>query len=244
MYWLIKSIVKPTMRGLYRIRVEGLENVPRKGAAIIAANHVSFLDSFFIPLVIKRRRMTYLAKADYFKSWKTSWFFKSVGQISCEREGGSRSQQSLEIALDVLKQGKLLGIYPEGTRSPDGNLYRGRTGVARLALQSGARVIPVGLIGTDKVMPKSAKLPRFRGERGRIRVTVRFGQPLDFSRYADRAGDRFVLRSITDEIQYEIMQLSGQQYVDEYASRKPSVPLPESSRLLDDLDFSDEALVG
>ncbi len=239
MYWVIKAIVKPLMLGLYRIRVEGLENVPKKGAAIIAANHISFLDSFFIPLVIKRRKMTYLAKADYFKSWKTSWFFKSAGQISCEREGGSRSQQSLEIALDVLKEGKLLGIYPEGTRSPDGNLYRGRTGVARLALQSGARVIPVGLIGTDKVMPKSAKLPRLRGK---IAVTVRFGKPLDFSRYAGREKDRLVLRSVTDEIMFEIMQLSGQRYIDEYASRTATEPLPESLRPVDDIDLSEEII--
>lgn len=239
MYWFIKGIVKPTMLGLYRIRVEGLENVPRKGAAIIAANHVSFLDSFFIPLVIKRRKMTYLAKADYFKSWKTSWFFKSVGQISCERAGGSRSQQSLHIALDVLKEGKLLGIYPEGTRSPDGNLYRGRTGVARLALQSGARVIPVGLVGTDKVMPKAAKLPRLRGQ---IEVTVRFGKPLDFSRYAGRETDRFVLRSVTDEIMFEIMQLSGQRYIDEYASRTATEPLPEALRPIDEIDLSEEII--
>ena len=238
-YWIIKAIVKPIMLGLYRIRVEGLENVPKKGAAIIAANHLSFLDSFFIPLVIKRRKMTYLAKADYFKSWKTSWFFKSVGQISCEREGGSKSQQSLEIALDVLAQRNLLGIYPEGTRSPDGRLYRGRTGAARLALQSGAPVVPCGLIGTEKVMPKSAKLPRLLG---RIEVTVRFGKPLDFSRYAGQETDRFVLRSVTDEIMFEIMQLSGQQYRDEYASRTATEPLPESARIVDDIDLSEEII--
>lgn len=239
-YWFIKAIVKPIMLGLYRIRVEGLENVPRKGAAIIAANHLSFLDSFFIPLVVKRRRMTYLAKADYFKTWKTSWFFKSVGQISCERGGGGKSQQSLEIALDVLDQGKLLGIYPEGTRSPDGYLYRGRTGVARLALQSGGvPVIPVGLVGTEKVMPKSAKVPKLLG---RVEVTVRFGKPLDFSRYAGREDDRFVLRSVTDEIMFEIMNLSGQQYRDEYASRTPSEPLPEAVRVVDDIDLSEEII--
>src|SRR5919106_3156165 len=140
-YWVLKAILKPLLRAIYRIRVEGLENVPKKGAAIIAANHVSFLDSFFIPLVIKRRKMTYLAKADYFKSWKTSWFFKGVGQISCEREGGKKSEQSLQIALEVLEDGKLLGIYPEGTRSPDGKLHRGRTGVARLALAAGVPII-------------------------------------------------------------------------------------------------------
>jgi 1-acyl-sn-glycerol-3-phosphate acyltransferase len=227
------------MLGLYRIRVEGLENVPKNGSAIIAANHVSFLDSFFIPLVIKRRKMTYLAKADYFKSWKTSWFFKSVGQISCEREGGSKSQQSLEIALDVLKDGHLLGIYPEGTRSPDGYLYRGRTGVARLALASGASVIPCGLVGTEEVMPKNAKLPRLWG---RVKVTVKFGKPLDFSRFAGQEQDRFALRSVTDEIVYEIMQLSGQQYRDEYASKTATEPLPESVRIVDDIDLSEEII--
>jgi 1-acyl-sn-glycerol-3-phosphate acyltransferase len=238
-YWLIKAVVKPVMLGLYRIRAEGLENVPKKGAAIIAANHVSFLDSFFIPLVIKRRKMTYLAKADYFKSWKTSWFFKSVGQISCERQGGSKSQQSLEIALDVLKEQHLLGIYPEGTRSPDGRLYRGRTGVARLALTSGAPVVPVGLIGTDEVMPKAAKLPRLTGQ---IPVRVRFGKPLDFSRYAGQEADRMVLRSVTDEIMFEIMNLSGQQYVDEYASRTATEPLPEAVRYVDDIELSEEII--
>jgi 1-acyl-sn-glycerol-3-phosphate acyltransferase len=241
MYWIFKGILKPPLRALYRIRPEGLENVPKKGAAIIAANHVSFLDSFFIPLVVKRRKVTYLAKADYFKSWKTSWFFKSAGQISCERVGGSKSQQSLEIALDVLKSGDLLGIYPEGTRSPDGRLYRGRTGIARLALAAGVPVIPAGLIGTDVVMPKEAKLPKFSGH---AEVKVRFGKPLDFSRYQGRERDRFALRSVTDEIMYEIMQLSGQQYVEEYASRTATEPLPESRRLVEEMDLSDEMLAG
>jgi 1-acyl-sn-glycerol-3-phosphate acyltransferase len=239
MYWVLKGILKPPLLGMYSIKKEGLENVPKKGAAIIAANHVSFLDSFFIPLVVKMRKVTYLAKADYFKTWKTSWFFKAAGQISCEREGGSKSEQSLQIALDVLKSGNLLGIYPEGTRSPDGRLYRGRTGVARLALAAGVPVIPVGLVGTETVMPKEAKLPKFSGK-----VQVRFGKPLDFSRFADKERDRFVLRSITDEIMYEIMQLSGQQYVDEYASKTPSEPLPEAHRPVDDINLSEEALAG
>ncbi|MEA2487942.1 MAG: 1-acyl-sn-glycerol-3-phosphate acyltransferase [Actinomycetota bacterium] len=242
MYWVFKAILKPTMRGIYRIRPEGLENVPKRGPAIIAANHVSFLDSFFIPLVIKRRKMTYLAKADYFKSWKTAWFFRSVGQIPTEREGGDRSRQALEIALEVLEQGSLLGIYPEGTRSPDGRIYRGRTGVARLALAAGVPVIPVGVTGTDDVMPKSAKMPRVRGQ---VEVKIRFGEPIDFGRYIGQERDRFVLRSVTDEIMYEIMRLSGQTYVDEYASRTATEPLPESARAaFDEIDLSDEALAG
>ncbi len=239
-YWFLKAILKPPLRALYRIRPEGLENVPRKGPAIIAANHLSFLDSFFIPLVVKRRKVTYLAKADYFKSWKTSWFFKGAGQISCERGGGSKSEQSLQIALEVLRGGKLLGIYPEGTRSPDGRLYRGRTGVARLALTAGVPVIPCGLVGTDIVMSKEAKFPKVTG---RPEVRVRFGRPLDFARLQDRQADRLVLRSITDEIVYEIMLLSGQEYVDEYASRTATVPLPEAMRSLEEtVDLSDDVL--
>jgi 1-acyl-sn-glycerol-3-phosphate acyltransferase len=246
MYWVFKAILKPLLKGLYRIRVEGLGNVPKKGPAILAANHLSFLDSFFIPLVVKRRKVTYLAKADYFKTWKTSWFFKSAGQISCERGGGDKSQQSLKIALDVLKGGNLLGIYPEGTRSPDGYLYRGRTGVARLALAAEVPVIPVGVVGTDEVMPKSAKMPRLRG---RVEVRIRFGKPIDLSRHAGREKDRFVLRSVTDEIMYEIMQLSGQHYRDEYASKTATEPLPESAARsiyvdADEIDLSEETLAG
>jgi 1-acyl-sn-glycerol-3-phosphate acyltransferase len=241
MYWIIKAILKPLLRGIYRIRVEGLENVPKRGPAIIAANHLSFLDSFFIPLVVPKRRVTYLAKADYFKSWKTAWFFKMVGQIPMDRSGGSKSKAALDTALGVLKEGKLLGIYPEGTRSPDGYLYRGRTGVARLALTAGVPVIPVGLVGTVEVMPKDAKMPRLSG---RQTVRVKYGRPLDFSRYAGRERDRMVLRSATDEIMYEIMQLSGQEYKDEYASKKPTQPLPESGAPVDDIDLSEEILAG
>ncbi|MDP9068965.1 MAG: 1-acyl-sn-glycerol-3-phosphate acyltransferase [Actinomycetota bacterium] len=240
-YWVFKAILKPILRLLYGIKVEGLENVPRKGPAIIAANHVSFLDSFFIPLVVRRRKVTYLAKADYFKSWKTAWFFNMAGQIPTEREGGQKSEQALNTALRVLKEGKLLGIYPEGTRSPTGKLYRGRTGVARLALAAKVPIIPCGLIGTEEVMPKEAKFPRLLG---RPKVLVRFGRPLDLGRFAGQERDRFVLRSITDELMYEIMQLSGQEYVDEYASRTATEVLPESTRSLDDIVLSEEPLAG
>ncbi len=245
-YWVIKGILKPILRGLYHIRVEGLRNIPRKGAAIIAANHLSFLDSFFIPLVVKRRKLTYLAKADYFKNWKTAWFFRMVGQIPVERDDKEQAQKALTTGLEVLRAGNLLGIYPEGTRSPDGRLYRGRTGVARLALAAGVPVIPCGLLGTVDVMPKAAKLPRFRDEEGRIDVNVRFGMPLDLSRYGEKQNDRFMLRSVTDEIMYEIMQLSGQPYVDEYASRTATEVLPESARpaIEDDIVLSEEILAG
>ncbi len=240
-YWVIKAILKPILLGVYRIRVEGLENIPRKGPAIIAANHLSFLDSFFIPLVVKKRKITYLAKADYFTNWKTAWFFNMVGQIPVDRDDKEKSQQALRTGLRVLREGNLLGIYPEGTRSPDGKLYRGRTGAARLALAGKVPVIPCGLIGTDEVMPKAAKLPRVRGQ---IRVKVRFGKPIDFSRYAGREQDRFVLRSATDEIMYEIMELTGQRYADAYASRAATEPMPESTRSLEDMiDLSEDLLV-
>jgi len=242
MYWVFKAILKPLLLALYRIRVEGLENVPKKGPAIIAANHLSFLDSFFIPLVIKRRKMTYLAKADYFTSWKTAWFFRMVGQIPVERDDKEKSQRALETGLEVLQDGNLLGIYPEGTRSPDGCLYRGRTGVARLALAADVPIIPCGLIGTTEVMPKAAKFPRLRPG---IRVRVRFGAPVDVSRFAGRERDRLALRSVTDELMFEIMQLSGQDYKDEYASRSATIPLPESSRPPeDDIVLSEEVLAG
>ncbi len=240
-YWVFKAILKPILRLLYGIKVEGIEHLPRKGPAIIAANHVSFLDSFFIPLVVRRRKVTYLAKADYFKSWKTAWFFNMAGQIPTEREGGKKSEQALNTALRVLKEGKLLGIYPEGTRSPTGKLYRGRTGVARLALAARVPIIPCGLVGTEKVMPKEARFPRLLG---RPKVVVRFGRPLDLSRFAGQERDRFVLRSITDELMYEIMQLSGQEYVDEYASRTATEVLPESARPADDIVLSEEVLAG
>ena len=240
-YWLLKAILKPILRVLYGIRVEGLENVPRRGPAIIAANHLSFLDSFFIPLVVNRRKVTYLAKADYFKSWKTAWFFKMAGQIPIDRTGGEKSERALRTALRVLKEGKLLGIYPEGTRSPNDKLHRGRTGVARLALAAQVPIVPCGLIGTLEVMPPDAKLPKLFG---RPKVVVRFGRPLELSRFAGQERDRFVLRSITDELMYEIMMLSGQQYVDEYASRTATEVLPESARPTDDIVLSEEVLAG
>ena len=240
-YWVLKAILKPILRVLYGVRVEGLENVPRKGPAIIAANHLSFLDSFFIPMVVNRRKVTYLAKADYFKSWKTSWFFKMAGQIPIDRTGGEKSERALRTALRVLKEGKLLGIYPEGTRSPNDKLHRGRTGVARLALAAQVPIIPCGLIGTLEVMPPDTKLPKLFG---RPKVVVRFGRPLELSRFAGQERDRFVLRSITDELMYEIMMLSGQQYVDEYASRTATEVLPESARPTDDIVLSEEVLAG
>ncbi|MBI3685807.1 MAG: 1-acyl-sn-glycerol-3-phosphate acyltransferase [Actinobacteria bacterium] len=218
-YWIFKHLlIGPWLRLLFRITVEGEEHIPRSGAAILAGNHLSFSDSFFTPLRV-HRRMTFLAKAEYFtgtgpKGVLSRWFFSSAGQVAIDRTSGSAARDALETGKRVLQQGKLLGIYPEGTRSPDGRLYRGKTGVARMALESGAPVIPVAMIGSDTVQPPGKLLPKFGG-----RITIRFGRPLDFSRYEGMAGDRFVERSVTDEIMYELMSLSGQEYVDVYAAK-------------------------
>jgi 1-acyl-sn-glycerol-3-phosphate acyltransferase len=214
LYWVVKCLLTPIVRLIVRVRVEGREHVPRRGPVILAANHRSFLDSIFIPLVV-RRRVTFVAKAEYFDDAKTAWFFKSCGQIPIRREGGSASERALESATDVLRAGKVFAIYPEGTRTRDGFLHRGHTGVARLALRCNVPVIPVGLVGTDEVQPVDAKLPAlFR------RVTVRFGEPIDPARYAGREQDRMALREFTDEVMYEICQLSGYEYVDTYATKQ------------------------
>jgi len=216
-YWFLKTIViGPIVRLVFRPWVEGEEHIPEEGAAIFASNHLSFSDSIFLPLVVPRR-MTFLAKSDYFtgrgiKGRLTAAFFKAIGQVPVDRSGGKASNAALNSGLKVLRRGDLLGIYPEGTRSPDGRLYRGRTGVARMALEGKVTVIPVAMIGTDKAQPTGKVIPRI------MRVGVRVGKPLDFSRYEGMEDDRFVLRSITDEIMYELMLLSGQEYVDMYAT--------------------------
>lgn len=226
-YWVLKAILTPLLRLLFRIRVEGTEHLPRHGPVIVASNHLSFLDSIFIPLVI-RRRVTFVAKAEYFDSWKTRWFFSAVGQIPVRREGGNAGERALASALDVLRDGGVFGIYPEGTRSRDGYLHRGHTGVARLALRSGAPIVPVGLVGTRDVQPPDRTLPRFFQP-----ITVRFGRPVDATRFAGRENDRMVLRQITDELMFEIRFLSGQEYSDTYATKKaedvPSEPAKVAS---------------
>jgi 1-acyl-sn-glycerol-3-phosphate acyltransferase len=209
----IKAVLGTVMNRAYRVRVEGLENVPSDGSGIIAANHISFLDSFFIPLVVPRR-VTYLAKAEYWDSWKTRWFFDLVGQIPVRRQDSAKAQAALEAGRQVLGRGGLLGIYPEGTRSPDGSCYRGKTGVARMALDTHSPVIPVGLVGTREIMSKDAKLPHLRGD-----VTVTFGKPHVIDAEGD-AHDPMVLRRFVDELMFDICSLSGQDYRDEYADKR------------------------
>jgi 1-acyl-sn-glycerol-3-phosphate acyltransferase len=217
LYWFLKTfIIAPFANSVFRPWSRGDENVPENGAVIFASNHLSFIDSVFLPLAV-RRSISFLAKSEYFTGSGVigalmRWFFLAIHQLPIDRSGGKASSAALDSGLEHLAAGGQLGIYPEGTRSPDGRLYRGRTGVARMILESGAIVIPVAMIDTEKIMPVGAKFPKVG------RVGVVFGEPLDFSRFAGMEGDRFVLRSITDEIMYELSRISGQEYVDVYAS--------------------------
>ncbi|MEV6618826.1 lysophospholipid acyltransferase family protein [Streptomyces sp. NPDC051051] len=216
-YYLLKYVVLgPLLRLLFRPRIEGLEHVPTSGAAIIAGNHLSFSDHFLMPAILKRR-ITFLAKAEYFtgsgvKGRLTAAFFRSAGQIPVDRSGKDAGQAAIREGLGVLGEDELLGIYPEGTRSHDGRLYKGKVGVAVMALKAGVPVVPCAMIGTFEAQPPGKKIPNLRP------VTIRFGEPLDFSRYAGMEGEKAVLRAITDEIMYAILTLSGQEYVDRYAA--------------------------
>ncbi|MFK0048739.1 lysophospholipid acyltransferase family protein [Streptomyces sp. NPDC090741] len=216
-YQLLKHVLLgPLLRLLFRPRIEGLENIPAEGAAIIAGNHLSFSDHFLMPAILKRR-ITFLAKAEYFtgpgvKGRLTAFFFRSAGQIPVDRSGKDAGQAALREGLGVLAKGELLGIYPEGTRSHDGRLYKGKVGVAAMALGAGVPVVPCAMVGTFEIQPPGQKIPNIR------RVTIRFGKPLEFSRYDGMEGERAVLRAVTDEIMYAVLGLSGQEYVDRYAA--------------------------
>ncbi|MEV5322166.1 lysophospholipid acyltransferase family protein [Streptomyces sp. NPDC052687] len=216
-YQLLKHVLLgPLLRAVFRPRIEGLEHVPASGAAIVAGNHLSFSDHFLMPAVLKRR-ITFLAKAEYFtgpglKGRLTAAFFRSAGQIPVDRSGKDAGQAAIREGLGVLSRDELLGIYPEGTRSHDGRLYKGKVGVAVMALKAGVPVVPCAMIGTFEAQPPGRKLPRVRP------VTIRFGEPLDFSRYAGMENEKAILRAVTDEIMYAILALSGQEYVDRYAA--------------------------
>ena len=213
-YWFMKAVLTPILRGLYRVRVEGRSGLPSTGPVILAANHRSFLDSLFLPLVLGRR-VTFVAKAEYFDSKKTAWFFRGVGQIPIRREGGSASDGALAAATEVLEAGGVFAIYPEGTRTRDGFTHRGHTGVARLALKTGAPIVPVGLMGTEECQPVDKKLPRlFR------KVSIRFGTPIPPERYRDDT-EGLALRQLTDEVMFEIVQLCEHyEYRDTYATKR------------------------
>ena len=217
-YYVLKYVLLgPLLRLAFRPRIEGLEHVPDDGAAIVAGNHLSFSDHFLMPGVL-RRRITFLAKQEYFtgpglKGRLTAAFFRSAGQIPVDRSGKEAGQAAIREGLGVLAKGELLGIYPEGTRSHDGRLYKGKVGVAVMAITAGVPVVPCAMVGTFEIQPPGKVVPKLK------RVTIRFGAPLDFSRFAGMEGEKAAIRAVTDEIMYEILALSGQEYVDEYAAR-------------------------
>ncbi|MFI9722788.1 lysophospholipid acyltransferase family protein [Streptomyces sp. NPDC052396] len=225
-YFMIKTVVLvPLLRWLFRPRVEGLAHIPPTGAGIIAGNHLSFCDSFLMPVML-RRRVTFLCKQEYFtgrglKGRLTAAFFRGIGQIPVDRSGREAGQAAVDEGLRVLGRGELLGIYPEGTRSHDGRLYKGKVGVAAMAIRSGAPVIPCAMIGTFEAQPVGRRLPRL------VPITIRFGEPLDFSKYAGMADQREVLRAATDEIMYAILKLSEQEYVDRYAAEAKAEGRPQ-----------------
>jgi len=217
-YWFMKTIVAgPLLRTLFRPRLEGVENIPATGPVILASNHLSFIDSVILPLVIKRR-IYFLAASTYFEGrglgkWAVARFLRATGMIPIDRSGGKASEASLKAGMSVLDKGDVLGIYPEGGRSRDGRAHRGRTGVARMALESGAPVVPVAMIDTDKVMSEG------NGVKIR-RIGISFGPPLDFGEFAEQKQDHAILRVMTDRIMDAVVAMSGQEYVDEYG--KPS----------------------
>jgi 1-acyl-sn-glycerol-3-phosphate acyltransferase len=216
-YWFLKYIViGPVLKAIFRPWIVGRRHIPASGAAILASNHLSFADSIFLPLMIDRP-MVFLAKSDYFtgrglKGWATRMFFKGTGQLPIDRTGGKASEASLNTGLRVLGRDELLGIYPEGTRSPDGKLYRGRTGIARMALEARVPVIPVVMVDTDTIQPIGRRIPRI----GRVGIVI--GEPLDFTRFTGMESDRYILRSVTDEIMVSLQRLGEQEYEDVYAS--------------------------
>ncbi|MFF6983269.1 lysophospholipid acyltransferase family protein [Streptomyces sp. NPDC008343] len=214
---LIKAVLGPIMRLMFRPQVEGAEHIPGDGPVILAGNHVTFIDSMILPLVCDRQ-VLFIGKDEYvtgkgLKGRLMAWFFTGVGMIPVDRDGGRGGVAALMTGRRILEEGNVFGIYPEGTRSPDGRLYRGRTGIARLTLMTGAPVVPFAMIGTDKIQPGGAGMPRPR------KVTVRFGEAMEFSRYEGMDRDRYVLRAVTDSVMAEVMRLSGQEYVDMYASK-------------------------
>ena len=237
-YWLLKFVfLGPVRRAVFRPWAEGPEHVPEEGAVILASNHLSYVDGLFMPLVIPRQ-VTFVAKAEYFegpglKGWLQKTFFSGAGQVPIDRTSGRSAEGAIKTQLRLLNEGDVCGIYPEGTRSHNGKLYRGRTGVARLALEAKVPVIPVAVINTDVVAPPGKIFGRF------ARPGVRFGRPLDFSRYEGMEEDRYILRAITDEIMYEIMRLSGQEYVDMYATSAKAKEKADAKKGQPDADRAD-----
>ncbi len=218
---ITRRILKPLVTRLWRFDVQGLENVPTTGPAVLCPNHAAAIDSAFVPAVLDRN-LIYVGKSEYLDDWKTAKLFPAMGMIPIDRRGGDHAKAALDAAKAVLDGGGLFGIYPEGTRSRSGKLHKGHTGAARLAIETGAPIIPVGLIGTAAVQPVDSVLPKFFKP-----VGVRFGTPIEVDRYRHRVGDRALYRELTDEVMYEIQQLTGLEYEHVYAGASTAAPVVE-----------------
>ena len=235
-----RRVLRPVVTRLWKFELNGFERLPAAGPAILCPNHISFLDSAFLMALVPRN-ISFVGKAEYMDSWKTKRLFPMMGMIPIDRSGGEKSQAALEAAEAVLQRGELFGIFPEGTRSRDGFLYKGRTGAARLALKVGCPIFPVGIVGTDRIQPPDAKLPKLRGS-----CSITIGRPIDVERYRARADDHRVLRQITDEVMFEIRELTGQEYRNVYAGKTAETePSPGAAKVGSLVDESPEpALVG
>lgn len=219
--WLqapLGKVLRPMINRICDIEITGMDNLPSTGPALIAPNHLSFIDSAFLMALVERPMLA-VGKAEYMDSWKTKHLFPACGMIPLDRSGGKASQAALGAAAGALRAGNLFLIYPEGTRTRDGYLHRGRTGLARLAMETGAPIVPVGLVGTDRVQPPGARTPKLKEH-----CEIHIGQPIDVTRYQGKPNRRLLYRQITDEVMFEIGELSGQTYVDVYSGE----PLPEA----------------
>ena len=214
----LQSRIRPAVRvvanRLWRFDLQGFDQLPETGPAILCSNHVSFLDSAFL-IIQAPRNISFVGKSEYLDSWKTRRLFPALGMIPIDREGGEKAQVALEAAENVLQRGELFGIFPEGTRSRDGMLYKGKTGAARLAIKIDCPIFPVGIVGTREIQPPDARVPRVGG-----RVSITIGKPISPARYAQRSDDHLVLREMTDEVMFEIQSMTGQQYRNVYAGKR------------------------
>jgi 1-acyl-sn-glycerol-3-phosphate acyltransferase len=215
-----RAVAKPIVTRLWTINREGYDRLPFEGPAILCPNHISFLDSAFLMLTLPRN-ISFVGKAEYMDSWKTKYLFPAMGMIPIDRSGGSKSQAALDAAEAVLRRGELFGIFPEGTRSRDGVLYKGRTGAARLAMKLGCPIFPVGIVGTDDIQPVDAKVPRLRRE-----CTIQIGRPVRPERHAGRGPEHAAWRSMIDEVMFEIRDMTGQVYKNLYAGESEVEDLP------------------
>ena len=220
-----RALVSPVATRLWTINRVGYDRLPVDGPAILCPNHISFLDSAFLMLTLPRN-ISFVGKAEYLDSWKTRYLFPAMGMIPIDRSGGSKSQGALDAAEQVLRRGELFGIFPEGTRSRDGLLYKGRTGAARLAMQIGCPIFPVGITGTDDIQPPDAKFPKLRRE-----CTIQIGRAIKPERYAGRGPEHVAWRSMIDEVMYEIREMTGQTYKNVYAGQAETADEPKPSRV-------------